>query len=65
VKAILQTQYGPPDLLQFKEVDKPAPKDNRSPDQNTRDHGVEWGLQRPQFHFRYQIHAPDRETHVW
>jgi NADPH:quinone reductase-like Zn-dependent oxidoreductase len=28
VKAILHTQYGPPDLLQFKEVDKPAPKDN-------------------------------------
>jgi NADPH:quinone reductase-like Zn-dependent oxidoreductase len=28
VKAILHTQYGPPDLLQFKEVDKPAPKDD-------------------------------------
>jgi NADPH:quinone reductase-like Zn-dependent oxidoreductase len=28
VKAILHTLYGPPDLLQFKEVDKPAPKDN-------------------------------------
>ena len=28
VKAILHTQYGAPDLLQFKEVDKPAPKDN-------------------------------------
>jgi NADPH:quinone reductase-like Zn-dependent oxidoreductase len=28
VKAILHTQYGPPDLLQFKEVDKPAPKNN-------------------------------------
>jgi NADPH:quinone reductase-like Zn-dependent oxidoreductase len=28
VKAILHTQYGPPDLLQFKGVDKPAPKDN-------------------------------------
>jgi len=28
VKAILHSQYGSPDLLQFKEVDKPAPKDN-------------------------------------
>src|SRR5438270_12479963 len=28
MKAILHTQYGSPDLLQFKEVDKPAPKDN-------------------------------------
>lgn len=28
MKAILHTQYGPPDLLQFAEVDKPAPKDN-------------------------------------
>src|ERR1700704_4427739 len=28
VKAVLHTQYGSPDLLQFKEVDRPAPKDN-------------------------------------
>jgi len=28
VKAVLHTRYGPPDLLQFKEVDKPTPKDN-------------------------------------
>src|SRR5688572_2031561 len=28
VKAILHTQYGAPGLLQLKEVDKPAPKDN-------------------------------------
>jgi NADPH:quinone reductase-like Zn-dependent oxidoreductase len=28
VKAILHTQYGPPDLLQFKEVDKPVPRNN-------------------------------------
>jgi NADPH:quinone reductase-like Zn-dependent oxidoreductase len=28
VKAILHTQYGSPDLLRFKKVDKPAPKDN-------------------------------------
>jgi NADPH:quinone reductase-like Zn-dependent oxidoreductase len=28
MKAILHTHYGPPDLLQFKEVDKPVPKNN-------------------------------------
>jgi NADPH:quinone reductase-like Zn-dependent oxidoreductase len=28
VRAILQSQYGASDLLQFKEIDKPAPRDN-------------------------------------
>ena len=28
MKAVLHTRYGPADLLEFREVDKPAPKDN-------------------------------------
>src|SRR6185503_11760287 len=28
VKAVLHTHYGSPDLLEFREIEKPAPRDN-------------------------------------
>ena len=64
MKAILHSQYGSPDLLQFREVDRPAPKDNEvliaihATTVSTGDCNVR------NFTFVTKSMRPDRETHV-